>query len=68
MPGLLPGVPRQTNSWLRQAKVLFVYCSGPSCHDSRDLALRLWGEGLKNILLYAGGMEDWTGGGHAVER
>jgi rhodanese-related sulfurtransferase len=53
---------------LRRAKMLFVYCSGPSCDDSRDLAGRLWGRELKNILVYKGGMEDWIGRGHAVAR
>ena len=53
---------------LRRAKLLFVYCSGPSCNDSRDLAVRLWKEDLRSVLLYRGGMEDWTGRGHAVER
>jgi rhodanese-related sulfurtransferase len=53
---------------LRRAKMLFVYCSGPSCNDSRDLAGRLWGQELKSILVYTGGMEDWTGRGHAVAR
>ena len=53
---------------LRRVKLLFVYCSGPSCNDARDLAGRLWGQGLKSILVYTGGMEDWTGRGHAVEK
>jgi len=53
---------------LRRGKMLFVYCSGPSCNDARDLAGRLWDQDLKNILVYRGGMEDWTGRGHAVAR
>ena len=53
---------------LRQAGMLVAYCSGPSCNDSRDLALELWGRGLKNIVLYKGGMEDWNERGHDLER
>ena len=53
---------------LREAEMLLVYCSGPSCNDSPDLAGRLWNQELKNILLYKGGMEDWSGRGYAVER
>lgn len=53
---------------LRQAGMLVVYCSGRTCNDSRDLAGRLWSLGLKNLLLYKGGMEDWEAKGHAVER
>ncbi len=53
---------------LRQARLLVVYCSGWTCNDSRDLAGLLWARGLKNLLLYRGGMEDWDGKGHAVEK
>jgi len=53
---------------LRQARLLVVYCSGPTCDDSRALASRLWAQGLKSLLLYKGGMEDWSGGGRDVEK
>lgn len=53
---------------LRQAGLLVVYCSDRSCGDSPELARRLWDKGLKNILLYRGGMEDWTEKGHEAER
>jgi rhodanese-related sulfurtransferase len=58
--GLEPG--------LRQARLLVVYCSGRTCNDSRELAGMLWEKGLKSILLYKGGMEDWQGGGRGVQR
>jgi rhodanese-related sulfurtransferase len=51
---------------LRQARLLVVYCSGWHCSDSSDLARLLGSKGLKNLLLYKGGMEDWNGKGHAV--
>jgi len=53
---------------LRRAGLLVAYCSDPTCNDSPELARRLWGKGLKNILLYRGGMEDWNGRGHGVEK
>jgi len=53
---------------LRQASLLVVYCSAATCSDSHDLAGLLWARGLKNLLLYTGGMEDWNGKGHAVEK
>jgi rhodanese-related sulfurtransferase len=53
---------------LRAASLLVVYCSDRTCGDSPELARRLWDQGLKNILLFKGGMEDWSGRGHAVEK
>lgn len=53
---------------LRAAGLLVVYCSDRTCGDSPELARRLWEKGLKNLLLYRGGIEDWSGRGHAVAR
>ena len=53
---------------LREARLLVLYCSDPNCGDSPELARRLWDRGLKNLLLYKGGMEDWSGRGHGAER
>jgi len=53
---------------LRAARMLVLYCSGPTCNDSSDLGRLLQARGLKGILLYKGGMEDWEGRGHAVGR
>jgi rhodanese-related sulfurtransferase len=61
---VFPGLARR----LREARMLVVYCSGPNCGDSRDLGLRLWENGLKNLLLYKGGMEDWNEKGHVLDR
>jgi rhodanese-related sulfurtransferase len=55
-------------SRLRQAGLLVVYCSDPTCGDSPELARLLWNQGLKSILLYRGGMEDWSEKGHDVEK
>ena len=48
---------------LQAAALLVVYCSDPACGDSSELARRLWAKGLKSLLLYRGGMEDWSGKG-----
>lgn len=53
---------------LRRAGLLVVYCSDRTCGDSPELARRLWEKGLKNLLLFKGGMEEWTEKGHDVER
>ncbi len=53
---------------LRRAGLLILYCSDPTCSDSPELARRLWEKGLRNFLLFKGGMEEWTGRGHAVEK
>ncbi len=53
---------------LRQAELLILYCSDATCSDSPELARRLWGKGLKNLLLFHGGMKEWLGRGHAVEK
>jgi len=53
---------------LRAAKLRIVYCSGPTCHDAHELALRLREQGFKDLLLYRGGIEDWLETGHALAR
>jgi len=53
---------------LRESRLLVLYCSDRNCGDSSELARRLWDKGLKNLLLYKGGMEDWSGRGHGAER
>ena len=53
---------------LRRAGLLVAYCSDRTCGDSPELARRLWAQGLKNLLLFKGGMEEWTEKGHDVER
>ncbi len=53
---------------LRQAGLLVVYCSGWTCNDSLNLAGMLRAKGMKSIFLYKGGMEDWSGNGHTVEK
>jgi rhodanese-related sulfurtransferase len=53
---------------LQAARLLVVYCSGPNCQDSYELALKLWGKGFKDLLLYRGGIEDWLEKGNVVAK
>lgn len=62
------GLIAERMAQLRAAKLLVVYCSGPNCSDSHELALRLKKNGFKDLLLYRGGMEDWLEKGNAVAR
>jgi rhodanese-related sulfurtransferase len=51
---LAPLLPR-----LRAARLVIVYCGGPNCDDAADLAGKLFGAGIKDLLIYRGGVEDW---------
>ena len=53
---------------LRAARMLILYCSGWTCTDSHELALRLFQNGLKSLLVYRGGMADWLEKGYAVAK
>jgi rhodanese-related sulfurtransferase len=53
---------------LQAARLLVVYCSGPNCNDSYELALKLWGKGFTYLLLYRGGIEDWLEKGNVVAK
>lgn len=53
---------------LRQAELLILYCSDATCGDSTELARRLWARGLNRLLLFKGGMAEWTARGLDVEK
>ncbi len=53
---------------MRTARLLIVYCSGPDCNDSYELALKLREIGFNDLLLYRGGIEDWLEKGNALAR
>ena len=44
-----------------------VYCANPSCESSAEVAQRLVALGYRNVLHYAGGKEDWSAAGLALE-
>ncbi len=50
---------RERGELLRLGEVIIVYCSGPSCEDSRNLAEKLRDRGFENIFVFKGGMEEW---------
>lgn len=47
---------------------IVVYCEGGECESSKGLIARLEAAGIQGALLYAGGWQTWTAGGHPVER
>jgi len=49
-------------------RMIIVYCRGLSCDDSQLLAERLRANGRRIILIYRGGIEDWTGRGYGLEK
>jgi rhodanese-related sulfurtransferase len=46
---------------------VIVYCAGPACHASEDVALELSEMGYANVRRYIGGKEDWKKAGLPLE-
>ena len=49
------------------ADPLLVYCSGADCDESVELAVKLRDIGYTNIVVYAGGFDEWKAAGRPVE-
>jgi rhodanese-related sulfurtransferase len=49
-------------------KPVIIYCEGYNCEMSDQLAEQLTGMGYFNILIYRGGIEEWTDSGQEVEK
>ena len=47
--------------------LIVTYCTGESCPNSGYAADHLIRKGYTNVRKYAGGKEDWTEGGEALE-
>jgi rhodanese-related sulfurtransferase len=47
---------------------IIVYCSGPTCPQSRAAAEKLTKLGFTNVALYEGGLEQWKAAGLQIER
>ena len=47
---------------------LAVYCSGKACDESISLAQKLHAQGITNVVVYVGGITDWTAAGLEVQR
>lgn len=52
---------------LKEAKLAVLYCDGPKCDASKQLALRLQAEGITALEVFEGGLESWKAHGLAVE-
>ena len=46
---------------------MLIYCSGPSCPNSRDAGAKLVTLGFTNVRVFEGGLEAWKAGGRGVE-
>lgn len=44
-------------------RVIAVYCSGPTCPNSRQAAEKLARFGFTHVLLFEGGVEEWKASG-----
>lgn len=52
---------------LPEGKTIITYCEGIHCTDSSLLALALHKKGYTDILIYKGGIEEWTELGYDVK-
>lgn len=51
-----------------QAQEIVVYCGGPECQASSQVARALTALGYRNVLVYHGGKEEWQASGYPVEQ
>ncbi len=49
-------------------KMIIIYCSGGSCHDSLTLAQMVSRSGFSSIMIYRGGLADWLEKGFGLEK
>ena len=54
----------------QKAGLIVVYCNGGDCDDSESAALSLRDDGIasQKLLIYAGGMTEWTTNGWPIEK
>jgi rhodanese-related sulfurtransferase len=52
---------------LARDTAIVVYCSGPSCPQSKAAAEKLVTLGFTNVTAFTGGLEVWTAAGHPVD-
>jgi rhodanese-related sulfurtransferase len=46
---------------------IIVYCSGPTCPNSRDAGIKLSTLGFTNVRVFEGGLDVWKASGRGVE-
>jgi rhodanese-related sulfurtransferase len=61
-------VRSQASELLPKEAEIIVYCSGPACHASYDVARELTEMGYSNVRRYVGGKQDWVEAGLPVVR
>ena len=61
-------VREATQLALPKHATIAVYCSGPSCPNSRTAAEKLASLGYTGVLLFEGGLEEWKASGRATEQ
>lgn len=72
LPGAVNIPPQRVDS-LAERRIqdrettVVVYCAGPACDSSVEVAARLVELGYVNVLHFAGGKEDWRAAGFALE-
>ncbi len=47
---------------------VIVYCGGGDCEVSKSLAWNMLDQGIRKVLVYTGGLEEWQAAGYPVER
>ena len=57
------GAEVRRNGLAREAAIV-VYCSGPTCPNSRQAAAKLAAFGFTNVALFEGGLEEWKEEGY----
>jgi len=55
-------------SALARDTAIVVYCSGPTCPQSRAAAEKLATLGFTDVRAFEGGLDAWKAAGHAVEQ
>jgi rhodanese-related sulfurtransferase len=59
LPEFLSRVPKD--------RLLITYCNGFGCPDSFDLGVRLLAEGYQRVLVFEGGVPEWSDAGKPLE-
>jgi 3-mercaptopyruvate sulfurtransferase SseA len=60
-PGLLGAVKGA-------GRPIIIYCGGDDCELSRNLAANMLAEGIRKVLVFTGGFQEWRDAGYPVER
>jgi rhodanese-related sulfurtransferase len=72
LPGAINITPEGADRWAsvripEKSKEVIVYCAGPDCESSVEVASRLLELGYSNVGHFAGGKDEWTEAGLPLE-